>query len=98
VLAFLLELNAVRAKEEALSGVVATKKRGGNPAAERIPRNQKQEISSHDHTRRWYCAANSLEVRARLVEALKLDLVGPRVGHAICEERLPGWCGPQIGT
>ena len=31
----------------------------------------------------------SLEVRKRLVEALKLDLVGPWAGHALAEERLP---------
>ncbi len=35
--------------------------------------------------------ATSLEVRERLVEALKLDLVGPWAGHALSEERLPGW-------
>ena len=34
--------------------------------------------------------ANSLDVRARLVEALRLDLVGPWAGHAFAEERLPG--------
>jgi hypothetical protein len=39
--------------------------------------------------------ANSLEVRARLVEALKLDLVGPWAGHALAEERLPGWIRPS---
>jgi hypothetical protein len=39
--------------------------------------------------------ASSLEVRARLVEALKLDLVGPRKGHALAEERLPGWVRPS---
>lgn len=27
--------------------------------------------------------ADSLEVRARLIEALKLDLVGPWAGHAL---------------
>ena len=37
----------------------------------------------------------SLEVRARLVEALKLDLVGPWAGHALAEERLPGWVRPS---
>ena len=30
-----------------------------------------------------------VEVRERLVEALKLDLVGPWAGHALAEERLP---------
>jgi hypothetical protein len=39
--------------------------------------------------------ANSLEVRARLVEALKLDLVGPWTGHALTDERLPGWVRPS---
>ena len=37
----------------------------------------------------------SLEVRERLVEALKLDLVGPWAGHALAEERLPGWVRPS---
>ncbi len=37
----------------------------------------------------------SLEVRTRLVEALKLDLVGPWAGHALAEERLPGWVRPS---
>ena len=41
--------------------------------------------------------ASSLEVRARLVEALKLDLVGPWAGHALAEERLPGWVRPRTG-
>ena len=36
----------------------------------------------------------SLEVRTRLVEALKLALVGPWAGHALAEERLPGWERP----
>jgi hypothetical protein len=39
--------------------------------------------------------ANSLEVRATLVEALKLDLVGPWAGHALAEERLPGRVRPS---
>ncbi len=34
--------------------------------------------------------ATSLEVRERLVEALKLDLVGLWAGHALAKERLPG--------
>jgi hypothetical protein len=38
---------------------------------------------------------NSLQVRERLVEALKLDLVGPAVDHALSEERLPGWVRPS---
>ncbi len=39
--------------------------------------------------------ANSVEVRERLVEALKLDLVGPWAGHAFAQERLPGWIRPS---
>jgi hypothetical protein len=39
--------------------------------------------------------STSLEVRARLVEALRLDLVGPWAGHALAEERLPGWVRPS---
>ncbi len=38
---------------------------------------------------------NSLEVREKLVEALKLDLVGPWVGHALNREKLPGWVRPS---
>jgi len=38
---------------------------------------------------------SSLDVRARLVEALKLDLVGPWAGHALAEERLQGWVRPS---
>jgi hypothetical protein len=38
---------------------------------------------------------NSLQVRARLVEALELDLVGPWAGHALAEERLPGRVRPS---
>ena len=38
---------------------------------------------------------NSKEVRKRLVEALKLDLVGPWAGHELAEERLPGWIRPS---
>lgn len=39
--------------------------------------------------------ATSLEVRERLVEALKLDLVGPGAGHELAEERLRGWERPS---
>jgi hypothetical protein len=38
---------------------------------------------------------NSKEVRERLVEALKLDLVGPWADHELSEERLPGWVRPS---
>ena len=34
-------------------------------------------------------STNSSTVRERLVEALKLDLVGPWAGHELAEERLP---------
>jgi hypothetical protein len=40
-------------------------------------------------------ALMSLHVRDRLVEALRLDLVGPLAGHAFAEERLPGWVRPS---
>ena len=39
--------------------------------------------------------ATALEVRARLVEALKLALVGPWAGHVLAEERLHGWKRPS---
>ena len=39
--------------------------------------------------------STSLEVRERLVDALKLDLVGPWAGHALSDERLPGWVRPS---
>lgn len=39
--------------------------------------------------------SNSFEVRQRLVEALKLDLVGPWAGHPLADERLPGWVRPS---
>ena len=40
-------------------------------------------------------AADSAEVRERLVEALNLDLIGPWAGHALAAERLPGWVRPS---
>jgi len=39
--------------------------------------------------------SNSFEVRERLVEALKLDLVGPWAGHPLADEKLPGWVRPS---
>jgi hypothetical protein len=38
---------------------------------------------------------SSLEVRNSLVEALRLDLVGPGKGHSLADERLPGWIRPS---
>jgi len=37
----------------------------------------------------------SSEVREKLVETLKLDLVGPWAGHAPAEAKLPGWVCPS---
>ena len=39
--------------------------------------------------------SSSREVRERLVEALRLDLVGPWLGHWLAEEWLPGWVRPS---
>jgi hypothetical protein len=39
--------------------------------------------------------SSSLDVRATLVDALKLDLVGPWAGHALATEKLPGWLRPS---
>ena len=39
--------------------------------------------------------ASSIDVRKRLVEALKLDLVGPWAGHPLADERLPGRVRPS---
>ncbi|WP_419944003.1 DISARM system helicase DrmA [Candidatus Poriferisodalis sp.] len=39
--------------------------------------------------------ANSQQVRGYLVEALRLDLVGPDAGAELAEERLPGWVRPS---
>lgn len=40
-------------------------------------------------------APSSCEVRERLVEALRLDLLGPWEGHEYAEEKLPGWVRPS---
>lgn len=40
-------------------------------------------------------AMTSAEIRAQLVEALKLDLVGPWADHAYTAERLHGWFRPS---
>ena len=39
--------------------------------------------------------ADSVGVRQALVEALRLDLVGPTPGHALAAERLPAWERPS---
>ena len=39
--------------------------------------------------------STSLEVRGRIVDALKLDLVGPLAGDALANECLPGWVRPS---
>ncbi len=39
--------------------------------------------------------ADSSEVREYLVEALKLDLVGPGAVHDLADERLPVWVKPS---
>ena len=39
--------------------------------------------------------AESAEVREALVRALRLDLIGPRAGHSLADERLPGWVRPS---
>ena len=36
----------------------------------------------------------TLAVRAQLIEALKLDLVGPSAGHALAAEQLPDTLRP----
>lgn len=38
---------------------------------------------------------SSQAVRQRLVDALNLDLVGPWAGHALADEKLPGWVRPS---
>ena len=40
-------------------------------------------------------STTSREVRERIVEALRLDLVGPSQGHGLEDERLPGWVRPS---
>ena len=39
--------------------------------------------------------ATSIEVRRRLVQALELDLIGPRNNDALAAEKLPGWIRPS---
>lgn len=38
---------------------------------------------------------SAVDVRARLVEALKLDLVGPWHEHPLADERIPAWIKPS---
>ena len=38
---------------------------------------------------------DSPAVREHLVEALKLDLIGPSASHELADERLPGWVRPS---
>ena len=40
-------------------------------------------------------STTSPQVRARLAQALNLDLIGPRAQHELAEERLPGWVRPS---
>ena len=40
-------------------------------------------------------SASPLAVREYLVDALRLDLVGPGAGHDLASERLPGWVRPS---
>src|SRR3954452_11932980 len=37
----------------------------------------------------------SVDVRGRIIDALRLDLVGPWPGHSFADERLPGWIRPS---
>jgi hypothetical protein len=39
--------------------------------------------------------STSLEVRERIVDAVKLDLIGPWAGHNLANEKLPGWVRPS---
>ena len=39
--------------------------------------------------------ATSAGVRADLVHALNVDLIGPPAGHQLAEERIPGWVRPS---
>ncbi len=48
-----------------------------------------------DSLRSSLAFAHSSEVREYLVEALKLDLVGPGAEHNLADERLPGWVRPS---
>ena len=96
VLARLLELNAERAS-------------GGGPHRRRCSHEAPQEVDCEARARgsgdgRVLLVTmptapagptDSLEVRARLVDALRLDLVGPWPGHELAEERLPGWVRPS---
>src|ERR1700730_18564424 len=63
-------------------------KRSGNQAVHGCRKQRKRRMSkrnSPDESER------SVNVRGRLVEALKLDLFGPWAGHEAAEERIQGW-------
>ena len=96
VLARLLELNAERAKEEARSGA-ATKKPGRRKGrAKRASQDGRDEGLFCMTTRRKASRLPPLSKCARgWSRPLKLDLVGPWAGHALAEERLPGWVRPS---
>ena len=79
-LARLLELNAERAKEEARSGTAKAKQQRNKTVAKRTPRGLARGPLLADDANREQGACRLPEVRARLVEALKLDLVGPWAG------------------
>ncbi|MGH9323483.1 MAG: hypothetical protein ACRD3V_26810 [Vicinamibacteria bacterium] len=49
----------------------------------------------NERTTRRDAVRTTLDVREHLVEALKLDLVGPWAGHPLAEERLQGWVRPS---
>ena len=52
-------------------------------------------MSQADRARAPASTLSSRDARARIVEALQLDLVGPGVGHELADERLPGWERPS---
>ena len=69
--------------------------RQGTPIEERFLPDEGFALTELDAERNPGPPANSVEVRDRLVGALKLDLVGPWASHALAEECLPGWIRPS---